>query len=122
MNSNLLIVSENGRTQVYDLDTRSTWEVGRPYKEIDPDIKFYGKSVSRKHGRLQNIDGFWFYLDNNRKNGTRYNGKKIEPGINGRIKPVMLEDGDVLEFGGGDRSSDSCRPATAKYVINQIND
>ena len=122
MNSNLLIVSENERTQVYDLDTRNTWEVGRPYKEIDPDIMFYGKSVSRKHGRLQNIDGFWFYLDNNRKNGTRYNGRKIEPGINGRIKPVMLEDGDVLEFGGGDHDGDGSKTATAKYVVNQIND
>lgn len=122
MNNNLLIVSENERTHVYDLDTRSKWEVGRPYKEIDPDIKFYGKSVSRKHGRLQNIDGFWFYLDTNRKNGTRYNGKLIEPGINGRIKPVMLEDGDILEFGCGEKCSDGSKPAVAKYVVNQKND
>ena len=34
---------------------------------------------SRKHGRFENMDGIWFYLDNNGKNGTVYNDKHIDP-------------------------------------------
>ena len=45
------------------------------------------------------------YLDNNGKNGTVYNNRHIDPGRNGRIKPVMLSDGDVLIFGGGEQAA-----------------
>ena len=67
---NTLIVIENGQLTSYDLDNRLIWEVGRPSKDNLPDIKLHSLTVSRKHGRFQNIDGMWFYLDKNGKNGT----------------------------------------------------
>ncbi len=97
---NSLIVIENGQLTYYCLDDRIIWEVGRPSKDNVPDIRLYSTTVSRKHGRFQNTDGMWFYIDKNGKNGTVYNGKHVEPGIGGRAKPISLKDGDILIFGG----------------------
>lgn len=99
---NNLIVIENGQLNTYILDDKLEWELGRPSGEKYPDIKLYSSTISRKHGKFQNMDGIWFYLDYNGKNGTIYNGKHITGGINGRVKPIMLSDGDVFVFGGGD--------------------
>lgn len=117
--NNVLIVSENGQKQVYDLDDRAYWEVGRPFGDNNPDIKLNVSTVSRKHGSFQNIDGIWFYLDKNKKNGTAYNGRRITAGINGRIKPIMLKDGDELVFGCGSRGVKNEKTATAKYIMNE---
>lgn len=99
---NSLIVIENGQISTYLLDDKLQWSVGRPSKGNMPDIRMYSTTVSRKHGVLQNMDGVWFYLDGNGKNGTVYNKKRIKAGINGKVKPVMLSSGDVLVFGGGE--------------------
>ena len=99
---NSLIVIENGQINTSLLDDKLQWSVGRPSKGNMPDIRLYSTTVSRKHGMFQNVDGVWFYLDGNGKNGTVYNKKRIKSGINGRVKPVMLSDGDVLVFGGGE--------------------
>lgn len=98
---NNLIVIENGQLNTYMLDNRLLWEVGRPSKGNIPDIKLHSTTVSRKHGKFQNMDGIWFYVDYNGKNGTVYNDKKIQTGLKGRVKPVMISDGDVFVFGGG---------------------
>lgn len=101
--NNNLIVIENGQLNMHMLDDRLAWELGRQSKDYKPDIKLYSTTVSRRHGRFENTDGYWFYMDYNGKNGTAYNGRRIEVGINGRLKPVMLADGDVFIFGGGDK-------------------
>ena len=100
--NNNLIVIENGQINTYLLDDKLQWNVGRPSKENKPDIKLHSSTVSRKHGSFRNVDGIWFYVDGNSKNGTVYNKKRIKSGLNGRVKPVMLSDGDILVFGGGD--------------------
>ena len=100
---NNLIIIENGQLTSYMLDNKNVWEVGRPSKENIPDIKLHSATVSRRHGKFQNLDGEWFYLDYNGKNGTVYNQKHIKPGINGRVRPVMLKDGDLFVFGGGEQ-------------------
>lgn len=100
-NRNNLIVIENGQLRTYMLDDKLIWEVGRPSKDNQPDIKLHSATVSRRHGRFRNMDGIWFYVDNNGKNGTVYNEKHIETGLNGRVKPIMLSDGDIFIFGGG---------------------
>ena len=100
---NNLIIIENGQLTSYMLDDKKVWEVGRPSKENIPDIKLHSATVSRRHGKFQNLDGEWFYLDYNGKNGTVYNQKRIRPGINGRVRPVMLQDGDLFVFGGGEQ-------------------
>ena len=89
---NNLIIIENGQLTSYMLDNKNVWEVGRPSKENIPDIKLHSATVSRRHGKFQKLDGEWFYLDYNGKNGTVYNQKHIKPGINGRVRPVMLKD------------------------------
>lgn len=101
--ANNLIIIENGQLSTYILDDRLSWVVGRPSKDGEPDIKLYSVTVSRNHGRFQNMDGVWFYIDNNGKNGTIYNGVHLETGIAGRNKPIILSDGDVLIFGGGEQ-------------------
>ncbi len=102
--ANTLIVIENERLCTYDLDNRGVWTVGRVSRDNIPDISFHTTTVSRKHGSFQNVDGMWFYLDKSGKNGTVYNGKRIMPGLRGRIKPVTLRDGDILIFGGNDHA------------------
>lgn len=113
--TNTLIVIENGQLISYDLDNKLVWKVGRPSKNNSPDIKLYSLTVSRKHGRFQNIDGMWFYLDNNGKNGTVYNGKHVTAGIRGRIKPIALKNGDILIFGGGEEVSINCKTTWAMF-------
>lgn len=99
---NNLVVIENGLLTTYMLDDKLVWNVGRPSREQMPDIKLHVTTVSRQHGSFQNIDGMWFYLDKNGKNGTVYNGKHVKAGIKGRVKPITLKDRDVLIFGGGE--------------------
>ncbi|MBE5922967.1 MAG: FHA domain-containing protein [Lachnospiraceae bacterium] len=106
---NNLIVIENGKLNTYLLDNKNVWEVGRPTKDTKPDIPCHSGTVSRRHGRFENMDGIWFYLDNNGKNGTVYNDRHIDAGRNGRIKPIMLSDGDVLIFGGGEHAAINSR-------------
>lgn len=96
-----LIVIENGMLTVYSLDDKIRWDVGRLSADNEPDIILHSSTVSRKHGYFKNIDGSWFYVDNHGKNGTVYNGKHVSVGIQGRIKPILLKDRDVLVFGGG---------------------
>ena len=48
------------------------------------------------------MDGIWFYVDRMGKNGTVYNGKHVTPGLRGRVKPITLNNGDILIFGGGE--------------------
>lgn len=101
---NSLVVIENGQLTTYSLDDKLVWEVGRPSKENMPDIKLHSATVSRQHGRFQNMDGMWFYLDKKGKNGTVYNNKHVTPGIRGKVKPITLRHGDVLIFGGGEEA------------------
>lgn len=112
---NSLIVIENGQLSTYMLDDKLVWEVGRPSKDNLPDIRLYSATISRHHGRFQNIDGMWFYLDKKGKNGTVYNGKHITVGIRGRFKPIPMKDKDVLIFGGGEEPLISIKTVWAMF-------
>ena len=101
---NNLIVIENGQINTYNLDDKLSWEIGRVSSNNNPDIKLHVSTVSRRHGKIKNVDGNWFYVDCKGKNGTVYNGKKISTGMRGRIKPTLLHDGDILIFGGGEEA------------------
>ena len=98
-NGKSIVIIENGQIVSYELDKKDAWEIGRPTNDNNPDIQLSTKTVSRKHGRFQKLDGFWFYLDYNGKNGTVYNRKHISSGLGGRIKPLLLSDGDTFFFG-----------------------
>lgn len=99
---NQLIVIENGQLDAICLDDRTSWEIGRGSREFRPDIRLHSPTVSRKHGKFQNMDGCWFYTDYNVKNTTVYNNRHIRKGLGGKSKPVMLRDGDVFVFGCGE--------------------
>lgn len=114
--ANNLIVIENGEIFSYTLDDKNSWEIGRLSKDNIPDIKLHSATVSRKHGKFQNMDGVWFYLDYKGKNGTVYNHNHLATGLNGRIKPVILNDGDTFVFGGGEEEVINCKTIWAMYV------
>lgn len=100
---NQLIVIENGQLDAICLDDKPHWEVGRGSPDCRPDIRLHSLTVSRKQGRFQNMDGCWCYVDySGKKNGTYHNQKRLSKGLGGRVKPVMLSDGDTLIFGSGD--------------------
>lgn len=120
--SNNLIVIENGKINTYKLDNRLIWDVGRVSGNNQPDIKCYSLTVSRKHGSFQNVDGEWFYVDCYGKNGTVYNGKKLKPTANGRIKTIMLEDGDIFVFGGGEEAIINSKTVWALFKTRDIGD
>lgn len=112
---NSLIVIENGQMDVYNLDDKTEWKLGRRSKDNEPDIRLHSRTISRKHGRFANVDGSWFYLDNYGKNGTVYNGKYIEKPVRVRKKPVILKDGDQFIFGGGEEAQINCKTAWALF-------
>lgn len=117
--SNTLIIIENGQLSTYSLDDKLSWEVGRPSKDNFPDIKLYSSTASRKHGRFENKDGVWFYIDYNGKNGTVYKGRKISQGLNGRLKPILLNDGDIFVFGGGEEAVIDAKTIWAMFTTKQ---
>jgi len=93
-----LVILEQDEVRCYNLETQSQWTIGRATPENTPDISLTSAIAGRKHGELIYIDDEWFYLDNGSRNGTFYNGKKIESGLNGRTEPTLLQDGDVLRI------------------------
>lgn len=112
---NNLTVIENRKLDTYILDDRRIWRVGRLSKGHIPELNLHLLTVSRHHGEFRNIDGEWFYIDRNGKNGTVYNGRHITAGIGGRIKPVMLNEGDILIFGGGETAVINSKTAWAYF-------
>lgn len=121
-NENTLIIIENGRITSYALDDRNVWEIGRPSKDNTPDIRLHSATVSRRHGKFQNIDGIWFYIDYNGKNGTVYNHMHIETGLKGRRKPIVLNDGDTFVFGGGEEETINSRTVWGMYMAQVYDD
>ncbi len=99
-----ITIVEVGEKKDYILDGKEKWTIGRLSRSSNPDIKLSLKTISRNHGLIRNIDGIWFYVDSNGKNGTVYKNKKIKPGLNGNVRPVMLNDGDELIFGGSEKA------------------
>lgn len=101
--NNKLVIIENGQIKEYFLDEKLTWEVGRPSKDNNPDIKLHSPTISRKHGTFRNVDGIWYYVDNNGKNGTVLNNKRIASSAR-RKKITEISHGDVFVFGGGEET------------------
>lgn len=113
---NHLIVIENGQLDAVCLDDRTNWELGRGDAAFQPDIRLHALTVSRRHGRFQNVDGCWCYIDYYGKNGTCCNGKRLHRGVGGRPRPMMLKDGDVFIFGSGDEATINGKTVWAVYL------
>ena len=119
---NSLILIENGQIKSYDLDDKNTWEIGRPSKDNNPDIKLSSLLVSRRHGKLRNMDGTWFYVDYYAKNGTFLNNRHLTTGLGGRVKPVILKDGDTFVFGGGKDGVINCKTVFGMFVTEKFDE
>ena len=94
----LLIIEENSQIKEWILDGKEYCVLGRLTPGNEPDIQSDSPIVSRQHGQFIKINDQWFYTDLGSLNGTFYNGKKIKTGMNGKMKPVMLSDGDELRI------------------------
>lgn len=100
-----LIVLENGNLRVYMLDDRAEWLIGREDRlnGICPDISFQSPIVSRKHGRLCNVEGRWFFIDNPQNlNGTFHNGVKLIRSVHSGQQHTALFSGDILRIDNAD--------------------
>lgn len=97
-----LVVLEQGQVRRYELEGKECWSIGRTATGNVPDIPLSSPIASRTHGEIILVDSEWFYFDRGSLNGTLYNGTKVKKGLNDRICPVMLKNGDVLQI---DRSN-----------------
>ncbi len=113
---NTLIIIENEKLTSYSLDDRIRWEIGRAAKENHPDIRLFSPAVSRQQGYFQNMNGLWFYVEQSYKNGNFCNGRKVEKGIGGAIRPLLLCGGSVLIFGAGKTPALTERAVLALYL------
>lgn len=120
MKNNLIII-ESGQLNTYALDDKRVWKIGRPCKNNSLDIKLYSMTISRQHGTFENMDGIWFYIDNYGKNGTVCNGKRMKSGLNGSIKPKLLEHGDIFVFGGGEEARINGQTVWALFSTKEYN-
>lgn len=58
------------------------------------DLIISGKTVSRRHARLWFENGRWYLADMQSANGTFVNNVRLQPN-----QPVLLNDGDIINFG-----------------------
>lgn len=58
------------------------------------DLIISGRTVSRRHARLWFENGRWYLADQQSVNGTFVNNARLQPN-----QPIVLNDGDVLNFG-----------------------
>ena len=117
-----LLIIENNQLSTYRLEDRSTWQIGRITMTNQPDIPLHLPTISRNHGFFENMDGFWFYIDNNTTNGTLYNKTPMLPDTFGRRKPTFLAHGDVLVLGTREPSAIPESTVWAFYFDNVCTD
>lgn len=103
-----LVILELGKISTYRLDSCKQWSVGRKTPINSPDIELCSNIAGRQQGKLTYIGENWFWINGKSRNGTYYNRKKIVEERNGSIRPILLNEGDVLEIDSADfNSSDS---------------
>ena len=93
-----LVVLEAGTVRSFPLEGKQVWKIGRKNPESESDIELESKIVSRKHGRIQSVDGAWYYIEEGSLNGTYYNGEKIKRNDKGEFDAVKLTNGDILRI------------------------
>lgn len=92
-----LLLLEDGQVKTYVFTDKERILYGRKAPENEPDIPSGSLAVGREHGLFLRINDSWFYCDMGNINGSFIHGKKVNPGINGRMVPVLLNDGDSIK-------------------------
>lgn len=107
-----LYITEGGKARRVGLDGRPRWTLGRAAPGNAPDIPLSSPAAGRNQGQLLRVGGSWFYCDGGSVNGTFYRGKRLGGGRT--VRPVMLEDGDILSVGPGGEAA----PVWMLFTIN----
>lgn len=113
-----LVIIEQAKLRVYHLDDKVSWEIGRVSREGSPDIGLITPTISRPHGNFKNKGGLWLYSDYCKLNGTTHNGIPLTATNNQKL----LEDGDILIFGGNGNAVIDSQTVWAIYLNRQIDD
>lgn len=100
-----LVVLEDGAVRSFPLEMKKNWTIGRATPDTEQDIMLDSKIASRQHGKIQNIDGEWYYIELGSLNGTYFNGEKIKVGSQGKFDAVKLSNGDILRIDSEDLES-----------------
>ncbi len=98
-----LLITEGDRARWVGVDGRPRWTLGRKHPNSTTDIPLSSPVAGRTQGQLLRVGSSWFYCDGGSTNGTFYKGRKLGGGRN--VRPVMLEDGDVLSVGPGGKAA-----------------
>ena len=93
----LLVIENAADVRIKQLCGNMT--IGRNATGVENDIALSSAFVGRSHGSFLFSNGAYYFRDNNSKNGSYINGKKIVPGEDGRILPVKLTNGDIIRLG-----------------------
>ena len=93
-----LVVIEQGQIRTCRLNTEAKRTVGRRTPTAAPDISLISPIAGRHQGELACLAGEWFWINGESRNGTYYNGRKIEPDGDGNTRPIKLDNGDVLRI------------------------
>lgn len=100
-----IIVVDNHEIRFQSLTGHTYWSVGRETASNLPDIVLSSPIAGRKQGAFAYIGEEWFWIEGEGRNGTYYNGEKIVVGRRGRIRPRILENGDILQIDSPDFAS-----------------
>ncbi|MGN0483647.1 MAG: FHA domain-containing protein [Lachnospiraceae bacterium] len=121
MQKEVTLVILDGETDIhcYSLSEDKTWTFGRESAHSHPDISVQSKIVSRTHGEFESMDGEWFYVEKESKNGTYHNGKKIRKGLKKKVRPVLLSDGDILRIDSEDLNAPDSRGVRILFLTEQ---
>lgn len=113
-----LIILEQGQVRSINLGMKNHWTLGRVTDVNSPDIPLRSPIVSQKHGEFFYVEDQMFYVDRGSKNGTFHNGKKISPGLNGRVNPVMINNRDILRIDYEDLNTPDTRGVWMMIILD----
>lgn len=115
-----LLVLENGAVRSFPLEMLKEWTIGRKAPDVAQDITLESKIVSRIHGKIMNIDGEWYYIEQGSLNGTYYNGEKLAITGKGESDAILLKNGDVLRIDSEDLDTPEERGVWMLFTTENI--
>ncbi len=94
-----LLIIERGK-QLRLVSLIGSMRIGRESANSTNDIDLSSGIASRNHGEIiyEDVEGVYYYRDNNSLNGTFYNGVKLEQLNERGTRAVRLSDGDILRI------------------------
>lgn len=101
----LLIIDNTRRCRLVSLNGVMTF--GREHPGSECALRVNSSIVGRHHGDFFAIEGSYYYIDKNSRNGTYVNGRKLRPLDETGTERHRLSNGDILRIDGKDLSNPS---------------